>query len=42
MIDFFEINMKILQFNIFTILGLIVIISANAFFKGLNGSDKTI
>jgi len=35
MIDFFELNMKILQYNIFAIMGLMVIICANGFIKGI-------
>lgn len=35
MIDFFELNMKILQYNIFAIMGLMVSIFANGFFKGI-------
>jgi len=35
MIDIFELNMKILQYNIFAIMGLMVIIFANGFIKGI-------
>ena len=35
MIDFFELNMKILQYNIFAIKGLMVSIFANGFIKGI-------
>lgn len=35
MIDFFELNMKILQYNMFVIMGLIAIIFANGFIKGI-------
>ena len=35
MIDFFELNMKILQYNMFAIMALMVIIFANGFIKGI-------
>ncbi len=35
MIDFFELNMKILQYNMFAIMGLMAIIFANGFIKGI-------
>ena len=35
MIDFFELNMKILQYNMFVIMGLMAIIFANGFIKGI-------
>ena len=38
MIDFFELNIKILQYNMFVIMGLMVIIFANGFIKGITKS----
>ena len=35
MIDFFELNIEILQYNMFVIMGLMVIIFANGFIKGI-------
>lgn len=40
MINFFELNMKILQYNMFVIVGLMVIIFVNGFIKGVNKPNE--